>query len=449
MKNLSIARSGKNKNLLVLLILLLLFLSTLSSGFASFKEEILRYKVRNPRVSRIIHKIIIVNKGKFTVNNLKVWIPIIRNETPYHFAIINSITTNHQYDFKSDPSNNTYIFWHINSMLPGEMLTAKIEYSLLSFNVWSIINADLVGSYSKESPLYRSYTQPEQFIESNDPLIVETARSIAGNETNPHILALKIADFVSKHLKYKVQDNEQGAKWALEHGEGDCSEFSYLFTALCRACGIPARVKAGFAFHSNVEETEFGHMWAEYYLPNYGWIPVDLTWNQLCSQDSLHFSMLQTFPIKYPYDTVFIEYSAFPSANIEAFQTIKISLGSIADFENFHLAYLTYDAIHETENVESLYFLATLIGAGIFTPEDYTNLEKAIEEFDMTLQQSLETNDLNGIQQAYAQIEYISSLAEGIIFKCGIMLTLTVLIIILIVYAVSWRRHKIEAEFIS
>ena len=446
MEKLSTWRFGKKRNLLVLFMILLLFSLTLPLGHAS-NEEILKYKIRSPTVSRVTHEITIVNEGAFPVENVNVWIPIVKNETPHHFVLIENITPSHPYGiFKNDSSNNTYIFWKIDRISHGGFLKVKIEYSILSFNVQYLINADIVGEYSKESWLYRNYTQSEELIESDDPIIVETAKSIAGDETNPHILALKIADFVSKNLVYVAQDEERGAVWALEHGEGDCSEFSYLFTALCRACGIPARVKAGVAFHSNAEETSFGHMWAEYFLPNYGWIPIDLTWNQICYQDSLHFSLLHSFPIRYPYDTVFIECSAPLKASIRVYQTIKISPGSIADFEDFTLAQLTYDVISKAETIELLNFIATLLGARVFAPQDYADLEAAIEEFDLMIQQSLETNDLGRIQQANLQIEYILSLGEGVIFKCGIMLALIVLIMILIAYALALRRRRIEGE---
>jgi len=445
MEKLSTWRFGKNP--LVLFMALLLFSLTLPLSHAS-NEEILKYKIQSPTVSRVTHEITIVNEGAFPVENVNVWIPIIKNETPHHFVLIENITSSRPYEnfeFENDSSNNTYIFWRIDRMPPCK-LKVKIEYSILSFNVQFLINADIVGEYSKESWLYRKYTRSEKLIESDDPIIVETAKSIAGDETNPHILALKIADFVSKNLAYEVQDEERGAVWALERREGDCSEFSYLFTALCRACGIPARVKAGVAFHSDAEETDFGHMWAEYFLPNYGWIPIDLTWNQICYQDSLHFSLLHSFPIRYPYDIVFIECSAPFKASIRVYQTIKINPGSIADFEGFTLARLTYDVISKAEIIESLNFITTLMGARVFAPQDYADLEAAIEEFDLMIQQLLETNDLGGIQQANLQIEYILSLGEEVIFKCGIMLALIVFIMILIAYALSLRRRRIEGE---
>ena len=96
--------------------------------------------------------------------------------------------------------------------------------------------------------------------------------------------------------------------------------------------------------------------------------------------------------------------------------------------------------------MESLNFIATLLGARVFVPRDYADLEAAIEEFDLMIQQSLETNDLGRIQQANLQIEYIISLGEGVIFKCGIVLALIVLIIILIAYALGLRRRRIEGE---
>ena len=44
--------------------------------------------------------------------------------------------------------------------------------------------------------------------------------------------------------------------------------------SLCRAAGIPARTTGGWRlFGGNFG----GHFWAEFFLPNYGWIPVDPT----------------------------------------------------------------------------------------------------------------------------------------------------------------------------
>ena len=84
-----------------------------------------------------------------------------------------------------------------------------------------------------------------------------------------------------------------------EYYEGDCSEYSALFIASCRAVGIPARTVAGFVgWKPGIKEEDMKlfspfeieissqglagtqhynppHTWAEFYIPDYGWIPWD------------------------------------------------------------------------------------------------------------------------------------------------------------------------------
>jgi len=72
---------------------------------------------------------------------------------------------------------------------------------------------------------------------------------------------------------------EHGAIWAYDHRSGDCTEFTNLFIALCRAAGIPAKFISGYSYKSGDENLErMGHAFALMYLPNVGWTPIDLTW---------------------------------------------------------------------------------------------------------------------------------------------------------------------------
>lgn len=74
---------------------------------------------------------------------------------------------------------------------------------------------------------------------------------------------------------------DRGALYAFEHKEGDCTEYSDLFIALCRAKGIPANFIEGVVYNSGATEREqIVHNWAEIFIPEYGWIPVDATWGE-------------------------------------------------------------------------------------------------------------------------------------------------------------------------
>lgn len=63
-----------------------------------------------------------------------------------------------------------------------------------------------------------------------------------------------------------------------ENKRGDCGAQSMYFSSLCRSLGIPARTAGGFQLFT---DSFRGHFWAEFYLPNYGWVPAEASVAQL------------------------------------------------------------------------------------------------------------------------------------------------------------------------
>ena len=67
-----------------------------------------------------------------------------------------------------------------------------------------------------------------------------------------------------RHAGLTSQD--LGALWALRNRKGDCTEMSYLFVALCRARGMPARVIGGYPCDRNMKlQASTYHNWAEFF----------------------------------------------------------------------------------------------------------------------------------------------------------------------------------------
>ena len=58
---------------------------------------------------------------------------------------------------------------------------------------------------------------------------------------------------------------------------GECGDYSALFIALCRVKGIPARPIVGYWAITGIDQT---HVWAEFYVEPFGWVPVDPTIGQ-------------------------------------------------------------------------------------------------------------------------------------------------------------------------
>ncbi|MGL1930896.1 MAG: transglutaminase domain-containing protein [Desulfotalea sp.] len=58
---------------------------------------------------------------------------------------------------------------------------------------------------------------------------------------------------------------------------GKCTDIHSVFVSLCRAAGVPAREVFGIRLgkKEQIDITKWQHCWAEFFLPGYGWVPVD------------------------------------------------------------------------------------------------------------------------------------------------------------------------------
>ncbi len=127
------------------------------------------------------------------------------------------------------------------------------------------------------------YTQPVANLwESNDSTIATKALTLTENALNLYDKAKQIFDFVKGYITYTPYSADHSALWAYNNRVGDCSEFTHLFSALCRAAGIPTMFVSGYGYNpqkgSNL--AAHGHAWAFIYLPGVGWTPMDLIWQQ-------------------------------------------------------------------------------------------------------------------------------------------------------------------------
>jgi transglutaminase-like putative cysteine protease len=110
----------------------------------------------------------------------------------------------------------------------------------------------------------------------SDPFIQMSAVRAVGDETNPYWIARKIFSYVIDHMEYELSGGWNIAPTVLKRGTGSCSEYSFVYIALCRASGLPARYVGSVVIRGDdASDDDVFHRWVEVYLPNYGWIPVD------------------------------------------------------------------------------------------------------------------------------------------------------------------------------
>jgi len=153
------------------------------------------------------------------------------------------------------------------------------EYSLSHtywFDRYSIrtdINARDVGEYDQERKLYTHYTQPNMFIPSDNENIAAVAASRAGRSGNPYRRAYALFEYIIDQIEYDPGFRYDSLEECIDSGRGDARDYGLLFVAMARSIGIPARPVAGLIVYG--DKLTRRHVWAEFYVPQLGWVPVD------------------------------------------------------------------------------------------------------------------------------------------------------------------------------
>lgn len=118
-----------------------------------------------------------------------------------------------------------------------------------------------------------------------DGPVVEAAAGIAAQGGTPRERARRIFEHLLETLDYDSRgctperaDELGDLVVACDLKRGTCTEFHGLYVAHARALGLPARFAFGFNVPSKPEGEIAGyHCWAEVFLPESGWLAVDVS----------------------------------------------------------------------------------------------------------------------------------------------------------------------------
>lgn len=116
------------------------------------------------------------------------------------------------------------------------------------------------------------FLRAERNLDIRRQEIRDLAEEIRGEETDPARIVRAIAGWVHDHLEYVRVREEVSVEETLAKRQADCTEFTQLTIALCRAVGIPARGVSGISVGNDMA---YLHRWAEVYLDR--WYEIDST----------------------------------------------------------------------------------------------------------------------------------------------------------------------------
>ena len=193
------------------------------------------------------------NKTNRLIKKAEFWAyaPVKQTST----QLCDNIISSHPYQMITDDLGNQVLHFTVNDFPPYATKIIQIKARVL------LSDKPVPATVRDIKP----YLKAEKYIESDDPGLSNAAEKL--NSSSRLKTAENIFHWVAGNVQYAgyIKKN-RGALYALSHKKGDCTEFMYLFTALCRAVKIPARCIGGYiAKESSILKPGYYHNWAQFY----------------------------------------------------------------------------------------------------------------------------------------------------------------------------------------
>jgi sugar lactone lactonase YvrE len=180
--------------------------------------------------------------------------------------------------FVKDKWGQQFARFHFPEVPAGSFLKPSIKLKSRLFMTEYYVFPERVGALNEIPKSLGIYLADGFKYDIKNPVIQAAVKAAVGDEKRPYWMMRKIFNYVLNKIDYNLKPlgGWNPAPTVLERGTGSCSEYSFVFIALCRAAGLPARYVGSVVVRSKDKGIDdVWHRWPEVYLPNYGWIPVD------------------------------------------------------------------------------------------------------------------------------------------------------------------------------
>ena len=138
---------------------------------------------------------------------------------------------------------------------------------------------------------FAHFLQPNRLVPLDGMIGALSEQETRGLQ-DPLAKARAIYNYVVSTMRYDKSGDGWGrgdAVFACNAKRGNCTDFHSLFIGMMRAAGIPARFEIGFPLLGKQTAGEIPgyHCWAQFYLDQVGWIPVDASeaWKNPAQRD--------------------------------------------------------------------------------------------------------------------------------------------------------------------
>lgn len=206
---------------------------------------------------------------------VRCWLPFPRSDVARQTGV-QLLSTSEPNPVMSRPDDAHCTVYMEKAAVAGEPTEFSEEFTYTAWGEWHPLSAEAVKPYVNNSRMYLDYTAERPPHICFSPQIRALVKTLAGDETNPYLLARKYFTYVNDNFPWasarEYSTLEDIPAYVLQEGHGDCGMVTLLFITLCRCSGIPARWQSGFMMHPSGWNL---HDWGEVYFEGAGWVPAD------------------------------------------------------------------------------------------------------------------------------------------------------------------------------
>jgi transglutaminase-like putative cysteine protease len=205
--------------------------------------------------------------------DIKLWLPY---PTSNDYQAIQDVNISGNYDSAGvyrEPESGT-VMLYAEWTKPEEQAVLHYSFEISRTEMLRKDFKDFMGEIPVETRKYLEATSLGPTIGD----VKETAQRITKGKTTILEKATAIYDWIIEN--FERDPNIVGCgigdvESLLKTQAGKCTDISSVFVALSRSVGVPAREIFGIRMPVEGDITSAYHCRAEFYLPGYGWVPVD------------------------------------------------------------------------------------------------------------------------------------------------------------------------------
>jgi streptogramin lyase len=177
----------------------------------------------------------------------------------------------------TDQWGQRFAHFAARDLFPGQSLDVKMTVNATLYSVHTHIDPAKVGDLgSIPKDVREKYLADGAKYDLAHPSIKKHLAAALEGEKRPYWMVRKIAAYIGAHMEYEMTGGWNTAPTVIDRGTGSCSEYTFVFIAMCRAAGIPARYAGAVVVRGDDASTDdVFHRWAEVFLSGYGWVTAD------------------------------------------------------------------------------------------------------------------------------------------------------------------------------